>query len=936
MSTAHHLLKALYAFLRLLKLPQGLLHRLCLRLGLVSSKLRQALSSLGYWAHTGQTESTISKADRLSDTDTNLKPGSHDAKFTLLHTDHDSAYGSTSVIICASAVPPSASAAGPTHGRSPPMRQRSLSYPNLRQTFAPVTTTFLSPRPRSIHLPSPIVGAPTFLTPSHSSTTLSIVEPDADFLAQARAQFIEADSRSERRVRRARDTTRSALGGPSHSRSRSRQPRSRPSSQAPSPSVLPQYPPSLAGSHISLAPSASEVGAEYGAELFQRGYMAQSSAGSPAPSIQLELEPPSPEQERGELPHVSGDRMEVNVQFPSTESLPSFSNRCASPSPSRPSSRPPSRRSHISYDDEPVSMSTVGGSEDQKTIGRSVTPSLLLPVARPGRVLLETTPEQGPRYIRQCFVPEDPPELEVPRVCLDFPHSPGWQDTDLRGWMPVTHPEGCLYFYHRDKHIFTDAYLYLQAYLDEVEELVEHLEQIKTQTGVLLPSDYELVVQITFDEWEGEESVLWQYYYVHHETRSLFWLQPFHAGDYLGEISGPVSPAHFKHMLETWYWDHVSRFPNSFRSHDLVVEELIGDLTFFCTDYITSPMTTIPYPQTELMDMIKLLGGKEPGAGAISIAASLGRMMSVFSHWRYIHFHGQRYARMDRHESIRQSSATRPRTWLMKLFSCLFLFAPEVHLSEIEKLYVDGMIVVYVWKRHITKLQDEWQELITYATIILTASVSLLSVPDVILFPNNPNGTGGSSNIQGYDRPLRSPAAIASYISILCSTGSIVLGLMLVRQHRTKNRDFADEASAYMAQQDRPYFHHEPLAILYSLPYALLMWAMLSFLASVMIFTLLKTDIATQSTIAAVSVVVSCLIVWCAVAAWDREASPRAPQLWDAVNRIFSFWKSGTSENLESPSSDALSEKSRRTSRVRLRSIAHKIRGTKSSRINEV
>ena len=52
----------------------------------------------------------------------------------------------------------------------------------------------------------------------------------------------------------------------------------------------------------------------------------------------------------------------------------------------------------------------------------------------------------------------------------------------------------------------------------------------------------------------------------------------------------------------------------------------------------------------------------------------------------------------------------------MKLFSGLFLFAPEVHLRDIEKLYVDGMIVMYVWKRHITKLQDEWQELIAYVS----------------------------------------------------------------------------------------------------------------------------------------------------------------------------------------------------------------------------
>lgn len=80
--------------------------------------------------------------------------------------------------------------------------------------------------------------------------------------------------------------------------------------------------------------------------------------------------------------------------------------------------------------------------------------------------------------------------------------------------------------------------------------------------------------------------------------------------------------------------------------------------------------------------------------------------------------------------------------------------------------------------------------------------LSVLSVPDVILFPGQPSGVGGSSAIQNYTPPLRSPAAIASYISILCSIGSIVLGLMLVRHHRTKNHDFADEA-VRVSVQDR-------------------------------------------------------------------------------------------------------------------------------------
>lgn len=129
------------------------------------------------------------------------------------------------------------------------------------------------------------------------------------------------------------------------------------------------------------------------------------------------------------------------------------------------------------------------------------------------------------------------------------------------------------------QRIFTDAYLYLPAYIDEVEALVEHLDRLsETPSGSLLPSGCELVLQVTFEEWEGASSVIWQYYYVHHKTRSLFWLRDFEVGEYLGEILGPVSPAHFsayirepalyatradialEHMLQSWYW-FVSLLP---------------------------------------------------------------------------------------------------------------------------------------------------------------------------------------------------------------------------------------------------------------------------------------------------------------------------------------------------------------------------------------
>ena len=69
------------------------------------------------------------------------------------------------------------------------------------------------------------------------------------------------------------------------------------------------------------------------------------------------------------------------------------------------------------------------------------------------------------------------------------------------------------------------------------------------------------------------------------------------------------------------------------------------------------------------------------------------------------------------------------------------------------------------------------------ATILLNANLVFLSVPITIFFPaNDSSGDGGGAN--SYQHELVSPAAILSACSMLASIGSVIIGLLLVRQHR--------------------------------------------------------------------------------------------------------------------------------------------------------
>jgi hypothetical protein len=111
---------------------------------------------------------------------------------------------------------------------------------------------------------------------------------------------------------------------------------------------------------------------------------------------------------------------------------------------------------------------------------------------------------------------------------------------------------------------------------------------------------------------------------------------------------------------------------------------------------------------------------------------------------------------------------------------------------------------------------------------LLNANVAFLSIPSVD---------------SGFNVLSRTPAQLASYFSIVTSVGAVVLGLLLSRQTHTKRRDSPREAvsifllftchfflklnvaqSAFMVRMTHATFGLEPLAIMYSLPYALLMW----------------------------------------------------------------------------------------------------------------
>ena len=88
----------------------------------------------------------------------------------------------------------------------------------------------------------------------------------------------------------------------------------------------------------------------------------------------------------------------------------------------------------------------------------------------------------------------------------------------------------------------------------------------------------------------------------------------------------------------------------------------------------------------------------------------------ISAHWRFLYFHGQRHARLIRDQTV-YNKPKRERSLLITCLSPLLFLAPEVHLREMEKLWTDEVIIETVWKSFMSKLLEEWDDVILWVGI---------------------------------------------------------------------------------------------------------------------------------------------------------------------------------------------------------------------------
>ncbi|KAG1802333.1 hypothetical protein EV424DRAFT_1435718 [Suillus variegatus] len=298
----------------------------------------------------------------------------------------------------------------------------------------------------------------------------------------------------------------------------------------------------------------------------------------------------------------------------------------------------------------------------------------------------------------------------------------------------------------------------------------------------------------------------WGYYFADHDKHVIFWFED-HVSDFLmNKIQGVEHKSHVTlYLLQFTYDDidrrHVELFPNKRSLLEDVVIKLKEIAMLAQAENITSETCLTPFASDEVASMLDLVDSLMDSANK-----ECEHSVWIVGNAKFVNFCGQPGARL----GVDQSLYGRPNVSSKRILRAMnvFLFGSfDAHSKGIHKIWVNETIVQPWWKNFIDRLTTEWNGYTIYSTVMLAVDISLLTVQSV---------------------QTQMAATLLTYLSTLCVIGSLVVSLVLAGQVNDSRRRSAEEVASFMSGMSHSMLGLESLALMLSLPFALLIWVCVS------------------------------------------------------------------------------------------------------------
>ncbi|KAL1696362.1 hypothetical protein GGG16DRAFT_43555 [Schizophyllum commune] len=436
------------------------------------------------------------------------------------------------------------------------------------------------------------------------------------------------------------------------------------------------------------------------------------------------------------------------------------------------------------------------------------------------------------------FLPEDlDPDPNVPQHVVFYrPKNNAFYDVQAcqrdfeieekppAGWKRLTHPDGRPFFWHEQRRALTMEWMPDEIIAACINAAVDYVSaEFRRCTGKDTPRDWQVVISLELCPQLPGRQYAAMYYLVDPEKECVFWVEGYSLTYELSLESEALLETQLVGIyLRHQYYKHWDNFPNVQTATPQRILEWQKILDDARADVVFSSTSTVNYTAKELTSMIEMVDSMLSRAKAAKkLHVTLdgewlpGRMMQHIYHDQFMNLYSQRGARADRQQSVFNNPPTRVgQSWFIKICGFFLFWAPQHHLTGLNRMWVDKMLAKEPWRNLVNTLLREWEGHRVVATILLAANVSFLGVD------NLPEGI----------------VQIACFLSAISSSTSFVLITALEGRIRQMEKHDLLRAQAWLKLLNNENIGLEILAVLLGLPYGLTIWSVIFFTISFMAF----------------------------------------------------------------------------------------------------
>ncbi|CAE6507325.1 unnamed protein product [Rhizoctonia solani] len=288
------------------------------------------------------------------------------------------------------------------------------------------------------------------------------------------------------------------------------------------------------------------------------------------------------------------------------------------------------------------------------------------------------------------------------------------------------------------------------------------------------------------------------HYVVDHESKTIIWASGKAPESFKGAIRA-------KHEHE--YWIHMENFPGPRFSTPEDLRLLKEILASYAIDVLTSEGSTSPMSVQQIQTHLKSLESFS-SSGDVYQTYCVARLWNLLLQSRVINKYGTLEARMDRFISLADNPPAFAGAYAF--IANLMFKRPHAHLGRCSRTWTDRIAYTEEWKKFKATNEREWKQVAALACVLVIASL-LVSMQRSFFFK------------------------IPIHTALLVALASVASSYYLLDQSQNLG-DHAADASIYFQEREEILYGVQRIALINSIPQALLVWSFVFFVLSVFLF----------------------------------------------------------------------------------------------------